>query len=44
MNTKHKNDVIIVSGVRTPFSKFGGALKEIHSTNSGVIVINEMKA
>jgi len=38
---KDKNDVVIVSGVRTPFSKFGGALKEIHSTNLGVIVIRE---
>ena len=41
MNTKHKDDVVIVSGVRTPFSKFGGALKEIHSTDLGVIVIKE---
>lgn len=37
----NKDDVVIVSGVRTPFSKFGGALKEIHSTDLGVIVINE---
>lgn len=37
----NKDDVIVVSGVRTPFSKFGGALKEIHSTNLGVIVIKE---
>lgn len=36
-----KNDVVIVSGVRTPFSKFGGTLKEIHSTDLGVIVIKE---
>ncbi|MBN1470976.1 MAG: thiolase family protein [Syntrophaceae bacterium] len=36
-----KNDVVIVSGVRTPFSKFGGALKEIHSTDLGVLVIKE---
>lgn len=36
-----KNDVVIVSGVRTPFSKFGGALKDIHSTDLGVIVIRE---
>jgi acetyl-CoA C-acetyltransferase len=41
MSTKHKDDVVIVSGVRTPFSKFGGALKEIHSTDLGVIVIKE---
>ena len=37
----HKDEVVIVSGVRTPFSKFGGALKEIHSTDLGVIVIKE---
>ena len=41
MNTKQKDDVVIVSGVRTPFSKFGGVLKEIHSTDLGVIVIKE---
>ena len=29
----NQNDVVIVSAVRTPFSKFGGALKEIHSTD-----------
>ena len=38
---KDKNDVVIVSGVRTPFSKFGGVLKEIHSTDLGVIVMKE---
>ena len=37
----NKDDVVIVSGVRTPFSKFGGTLKEIHSTDLGVIVIKE---
>jgi acetyl-CoA C-acetyltransferase len=36
-----KDDVVIVSGVRTPFSKFGGALREIHSTDLGVVVIKE---
>jgi acetyl-CoA C-acetyltransferase len=36
-----QDDVVIVSGVRTPFSKFGGALREIHSTNLGVVVIRE---
>ena len=35
------NDVVIVSGVRTPFSKFAGALKEIHSTDLGTRVIKE---
>ena len=38
---KDKNDVVIVSGVRTPFSKFGGVLKEMHSTDLGVIVMKE---
>jgi acetyl-CoA C-acetyltransferase len=38
---KDKNDVVIVSGVRTPFSKFGGVLKETHSTDLGVIVMKE---
>jgi acetyl-CoA C-acetyltransferase len=37
----NKDDVVIVSGVRTPFSKFGGALREIHSTDLGVVVIKE---
>ena len=36
-----KDDVVIVSGVRTPFSKFGGALRQIHSTDLGVVVIKE---
>jgi len=35
------DDVVIVSGVRTPFSKFGGALREIHSTDLGVVVMKE---
>ena len=38
---KSAEDVVIVSGVRTPFSKFGGALREMHSTNLAVIVIRE---
>ena len=38
---KDKNDVVIVSGVRTPFSKFGGVLREMHSTDLGVIVMKE---
>jgi acetyl-CoA C-acetyltransferase len=37
----NKDDVVIVSGVRTPFRKFGGALREIHSTDLGVVVIKE---
>ncbi|HNY66726.1 MAG TPA: thiolase family protein [Deltaproteobacteria bacterium] len=37
----NKDDVVIVSGVRTPFSKFGGVLREVHSTDLGVVVIRE---
>lgn len=37
----NKDDIVIVSGVRTPFSKFGGTLKNIHSTDLGCIVIKE---
>lgn len=37
----NKDDIVIVSGVRTPFSRFGGALREIHSTDLGVVVIKE---
>ena len=36
-----QDDVVIVSGVRTPFSKFGGVFREMHSTDLGVIVIKE---
>jgi acetyl-CoA C-acetyltransferase len=36
-----KDDIVIVSGARTPFSKFGGVLREMHSTDLGVIVIKE---
>ena len=36
-----KGDVVIGSGVRTPFSKFGGSVREVHSTDLGVIVIKE---
>jgi acetyl-CoA C-acetyltransferase len=36
-----KDDVVIVSGVRTPFSKFGGTLRNIHSTDLGCVVIKE---
>jgi acetyl-CoA C-acetyltransferase len=38
---KSKDDIVIVSGVRTPFSKFGGTLKNMHSTDLGCIVIKE---
>lgn len=38
---KSENDIVIVSAVRTPFSKVGGALKYVHSTDLGCIVIKE---
>ena len=36
------NEIIIVSAVRTPFSPFGGALKAMHSTDLGALVIKEV--
>ncbi len=36
-----KDDVVIVSGTRTPFSKFGSVLREMHSSELGAIVIKE---
>lgn len=38
---KNEDDIVIVSAVRTPFSKMGGALRNIHSTDLGCIVIKE---
>ena len=38
----NKEDLVIVSAVRTPFSKFGGALKHMHSSELGRIVIQEV--
>ena len=37
-----KNDVVIVSAVRTPFGKFGGTLKDIPSIELGAMVIREV--
>ncbi len=37
-----KNDLVIVSAVRTPFSKFGGLLKNTHSSKIGEVVIREL--
>ncbi len=37
----NKNDLVIVSAVRTPFSRFGGALRLMHSTEIGAVVIKE---
>ncbi|PIV22500.1 MAG: acetyl-CoA C-acyltransferase, partial [Deltaproteobacteria bacterium CG03_land_8_20_14_0_80_45_14] len=37
-----KNNVVIVSAVRTPFGKFGGTLKDIPSIDLGAMVIREV--
>jgi len=37
----NKDDLVIVSAVRTPFSKFGGALRYMHSTEIGAVAIKE---
>jgi acetyl-CoA C-acetyltransferase len=37
-----KNEVVVVSAVRTPFGKFGGTLKEIPSIELGAMVIREV--
>lgn len=36
-----KNEVVIVGAVRTPFSRFGGALRTMHSIDIAGYVINE---
>jgi acetyl-CoA C-acetyltransferase len=41
MAVGNEKDVVIVAGVRTPFSKFGGALREMHSTFLATIAIKE---
>jgi len=38
---QNPRDVVIVSAVRTPFSRFGGALKSLHSTELGALVMRE---
>ncbi len=35
------NDLVIVSAVRTPFGRFGGMLKDLHSSALGTLVIKE---
>ncbi len=35
-------DVVLVDALRTPFSKFGGVLRDFHSTDLGAIVIKEV--
>jgi len=37
-----KNDVVLVSAVRTPFGKFGGTLKDIPSIDLAAMVIREV--
>ncbi|MGA2368019.1 MAG: thiolase family protein [Dehalococcoidia bacterium] len=40
MTVREQNeDIVVVSGVRTPFSRFGGALKSIPSADLGAAVI-----
>ena len=36
-----KDDVVIVSGIRTPFSRFGSVLRDMHSSELGAIAIKE---
>ena len=38
----NSNDTVIVSALRTPFSPFGGVLKEMHSSDLGALVIREV--
>jgi acetyl-CoA C-acetyltransferase len=40
MNTP--KEVVVVSALRTPFSKFGGGLRDFHSTDLGAMVIKEV--
>jgi acetyl-CoA C-acetyltransferase len=35
------NDIVIVSAVRTPFSPFGGILRDMHSIDLGALVIRK---
>jgi acetyl-CoA C-acetyltransferase len=37
-----KDDVVLVGGVRTPFGKFGGTLKDVESVDLGATVIKEL--
>jgi acetyl-CoA C-acetyltransferase len=39
---KERNNVAVVSAVRTPFGKFGGTLKDIPSIDLGAMVIREV--
>lgn len=35
-------DIVVVSGARTPFSKFGSVLRHMHSMDLGALVIKEL--
>ncbi len=39
---KYEDDLVIISAVRTPFGKFGGVLKHMHSSELGTVVIKEV--
>ncbi len=39
---EQNEDIVVVSGARTPFSRFGGALSSIPSSDLGVAVIKEL--
>ncbi len=38
----NKDDLVIVSAARTPFSKFGGALRLMHSSKLGTLIIKDV--
>jgi len=42
MSRMESNDVVIVSGVRTPIGNFGGSMKDIPAKNLGAIVIKDV--
>lgn len=39
-----QNDIVVVSAARTPFSRFGGTLRLMHSMDLGVVIIKEVLA
>jgi acetyl-CoA acyltransferase 2 len=41
MGTATKNAVVILAGARTPFGKFGGALKDLTATDLGIVAAQE---
>lgn len=42
MNKNQKDDIVIVSAVRTPFGRFGGAMRDIPSIDLAVLVMKEV--